>query len=160
MPSTTSKQQDNLSTLSPDDCNQINTRLQKTSFNMLQQGIIRPLKSAWSSLLHMVQKSDAISWRPCGDFRRLNAKTVLNRYSIPHIHDFAIGLQGATLFSKLNLVKAYYQVPVAEEGIHKTALTTPFGFYEFVWMPFGLRNACQTFPRLIDEALDFMSLYR
>ncbi|CAE1251459.1 unnamed protein product [Acanthosepion pharaonis] len=53
----------------------------------------------------------------------------------------------------MNLRKAFYQIPVAAEDIHKTAITTPFRLYEFLRMPFGLRNAAQSFQRLIDEAL-------
>ena len=86
---------------------------------MLQLGIIRPSSSPYSSLLHMVQKPEKDAWRPCGDFRNLNAKTVPDRYPISHLHDFTMGLQGTRIFTKLDLVKAYYQILVAEEDIKK-----------------------------------------
>lgn len=128
-------------------------RAAQTEFEeMIRVGTARPSSSSWSSPLHLALKKDE-TYRPCGDYRALNARTIPDCYPVRHIGDFGHNLSGCSVFSTLDLVKAYQQIPVNSDDICKTAIITPFGLYEFPYMTFGLRNAGQTFQRFIDEVV-------
>lgn len=72
-------------------------------------------------------------------------------YTLPKICDFTNKSKGCTVFSKLDLVKGYHQVPKDPGDICKTAIVTPFGLSEFLSMPFGLKNTAQTFQPLMNQ---------
>ncbi|XP_031781374.1 uncharacterized protein LOC103316974 [Nasonia vitripennis] len=118
---------------------------------LLKMGIVRLSDSSWASPLQLVKKADG-SYRITGDYRQLNSLTVPDRYPLPVIEDLLLELQGDT-FSVIDLKKAFYQVPIAPEDAHKTAITTPFGLFEFTRSSMGLRNAAQSLQRAMDHLL-------
>ena len=125
----------------------------KAAFKEMEDlGNIRHFSSQWASPLHISPKPGG-SWRPCGNFRRLNGRIKADCYPVPHIQDFASRLSGKTIFSKIDLIKGYHQIPVHAMDIPKTAVITPFGLFEFLCTPFGLANAAQAFQRLMDLVL-------
>ena len=125
---------------------------------LLEAGIVRRSSSPYSSPLHMVPKQTATggTYRLCGDYRQLNKMTIEDKYPIPNAQTLFYRLAGASVFSKIDLVKAYHQIPMDRSSIPFTAITTPFGLFEYLFMPFGLRNASATFQRHMDNILQGM----
>ncbi|GBM51623.1 Transposon Ty3-I Gag-Pol polyprotein [Araneus ventricosus] len=127
---------------------------------MVSRGWCRPSKSAWESPLHMAIKNEY--YRPCGDYRRLNTQTVPDRFPIHHVHDFAHNPFSKKIFSTIDLVSAYHQIPIPAADVPKTAVITQLGLFESLFMPFGLCNAAHTFQWFMYEIvgnLDYCFVY-
>lgn len=128
---------------------------------LLDLGVIRHSTSPYSSPAHLVPKLGG-TFRLVGDYRKLNSLTIPDVYSIHQLHDSNSKLHGSSVFSKIDLKRAYHQIPMAEEDIPKTAISTPLGNYEYTTLPFGLRNAPATWCRFINEVLggiNFVHVY-
>ena len=105
----------------------------------------------WS--LHIVPKKDS-GFQPCGDYCQLNVMTEADKYLIPYIHEATNFLRRKTIFSKVDLIKSYYQILVAADDVPKTAIILPFGLFEWKRCHFGLKNAAQAFQRLMHHILE------
>lgn len=94
------------------------------------------------------------------DYRELNDNTVPERFPLPLISDQIARLHGGQYFSVLDLASGFHQIRIAEESIERTAFVTPDGQYEYLAMPFGLKNAPSVFQRSIINALgDLVNSY-
>ena len=125
---------------------------------MLDIGAIHRSTSLWASPVVLVCKKDGSLWF-CIDLRKLNNQTIKDAQSLPRIEDSLECLGGTTIFTNLDLQSRYWQVEMTEASKPLTAFTVgPLGFYECVWMPFGLTNSPATFQHLMKTCLGEMHL--
>ncbi|KAL0536597.1 hypothetical protein IC582_025549 [Cucumis melo] len=132
--------------MAPAELKELKVQLQE----LLDKGFIRPSVSPWGAPVLFVKKKDG-SMRLCIDYRELNKVTVKNRYPLPRIDDLFDQLQGATVFSKIDLRSGYHQLRIKDEDVPKTAFRSRYGHYEFIVMSFGLTNAPAVFMDLMNR---------
>jgi hypothetical protein len=124
--------------------------LKKQLADMLSKGLIRPSASPWGSPVLFVDKQDG-TIRLCVDYCKLNEVTIKNKYPLPKIEDLFDQLNGARVFSKIDLRTRYHQLKVKESNIPKTAFTTRYRLFEYIVMSFGLTNAPAYFMNLMNK---------
>ena len=117
---------------------------------LLNKGFVRPSTSPWGAPILFVKKKDG-SLRLCIDYRELNKAMIRNQYMLPRIDDLFDQLQGARVFSKIDMRLGYHQLKIRSEDVPKTAFRTRYGHYEFLVMPFGLTNAPTVFMDLMNR---------
>ncbi|KAL0560668.1 hypothetical protein IC582_001078 [Cucumis melo] len=132
--------------MAPAELKELKVQLQE----LLDKGFIRPSVSPWGAPVLFVKKKNG-SMRLCIDYRELNKVTVKNRYPLPRIDDLFDQLQGATVFSKIDLRSGYHQLRIKDEDVPKTAFRSRYGHYEFIVMSFGLTNAPAVFMDLMNR---------
>jgi Reverse transcriptase (RNA-dependent DNA polymerase)/RNase H-like domain found in reverse transcriptase/Retroviral aspartyl protease len=134
--------------LSPAEVQEVDKQLKA----LLQKGLIEPSSSPYGAPVLFVSKPDG-SLRMCIDYRALNKITVKNRYPIPRIDDLLDQLNGAKVFSSLDLMSGYWQLRMDPADVPKTAFRVPQGHYQWKVLPFGLTNAPAKFQSTMNTIL-------
>ncbi|WVZ97741.1 LOW QUALITY PROTEIN: hypothetical protein U9M48_043255 [Paspalum notatum var. saurae] len=134
--------------------------VKKNIDELLAKGFIRRSSSPWSFPVLLVEKKDTDVKRMCVDYRALNKVTIKNKYPLPRIDDLFDQLQGACVFSKIDLRSGYHQLKIRPSDIPKTTFTTKYGLYEYIVMSFGLTNASVYFMQLMNSVfMDYLDKF-
>lgn len=117
---------------------------------MLKRNIITESKSNFASPAFPIKKRDG-SIRLVVDYRKLNQQMEKEVFPFPNIEDVLNDLEGAILFSCIDLHQGYFQISMASNYQHYTSFVLPLGQFEFIKMPFGLSNPPRTFQRPLEK---------
>ncbi|KAH9679701.1 Endonuclease [Citrus sinensis] len=132
--------------MAPVELKELKVQLQE----LVEKVFTRPSVSPWGAPVLFVKKKDG-TFRLCIDYRQLNKVTVRNKYLLPRIDDLFDQLQGAKVFSKIDLRSGYHQLRIKDVDVPKTTFRICCGHYKFLVMPFGLTNAQAAFMNLMNR---------
>ena len=134
-------------------------KVERQVTELLRKGYIEPSQSPWGAPVLFVPKKDG-GLRICIDYRALNKLTVKNRYPLPRIEDLLEQLQGAKVFSGLDLASGYWQIRINDEDVPKTAFRTHMGHYQWRVLSFGLTNCPSTFQQVMNDVFrDYLNKF-
>lgn len=125
---------------------------------LLEDKIIRPSKSPYNSPIWVVPKkgmneNGTQKLRMVIDYKKINEQTISDKYPIPDCNVILSNLGTAKYFSTIDLESGFHQILMKEQDIEKTAFSVNNGKYEFVRLPFGLKNSPSIFQRAMDDIL-------
>lgn len=126
------------------------SELKKQIQELLETNRIEPSNGPYGAPILFAKKKDG-RLRMCIEYHLLNAQTRNDCFPLPRIDELLSRLDGAHVFSKLDLRDGYHQIPMAESDKEKTAFTCRYGTYQFTVMPFGLMTAPSTFQRMMNQ---------
>ena len=124
--------------------------MKKHIHEMLKAGIIRPSCSPWAAPVLLVKKQDNTT-RFVTDFRGLNSITKHDSYPLPRIDWIFDQLGQRKIFTSLDMAQGFFQVPMEEDSVEKTAFVCEEGLFEYLRLPMGLKNSPSTLSRLVAD---------
>ena len=118
-----------------------------------RQGVWEPVQSSqWAHPMVVVPKKDG-GVRITTDLTRLNTHVIPERFPLPRIRDLLTNMAGSKVFSKVDLKKGYFQIPLHKDSSHLTTTITPLGLRQYLRLPMGLKDAASAFQRRVQQCL-------
>ena len=130
----------------------VNREIDKQCSELISNDIIELSDSRWSSPIVPVRKKDG-QLRLCVDYRKLNAVTRTDNFPMPNLSEAIYGAQGVRFFTKLDLIRGYYQIPLEKESRKYTAFSTAHSHFQFKRLSFGLKNSGIAFQKCMQQIL-------
>ncbi|KAE9082389.1 hypothetical protein PF007_g22312 [Phytophthora fragariae] len=120
---------------------------------LLEKGLVEHSESPWASPIVIVLKKNGVDIRMCIDYRVVNMFIKLSNYPLPLIDDLLIGFESAMWFMSLDMASGFWAIRMTERAKLISAFVCPFGHFQWVRMPFELKNAHLVYQAVINNCL-------